>query len=250
MLHFLDPELSCWFHCCSISCTCGLLALSHPALLAPKVSPAPMGLTPRTLQGINPLLFRFQQEKGNAEPDQRLLPPSLVSHYFAREFETPLHLCYKVARCIWSVLSEKIKAEKIKLGSWKMKPVSTDRAGQFTDLSSLDQGMKPNPLDGIWQQDMYSTRKCSLGNNPALQRRAANSWINVIVITEHFIWHTENLQVLQTSRSAPRQEGIKREIQSCEVLWLNSQIYWWLYSSLTQIKYPSSWWIFLQFWRC
>lgn len=197
-----------------------------------------MGLTPRTSQGINTSLFRFQQEKGKAGPDQRLLPPSLVSHYFAWEFETPLHLCYKVARCIWSVLSEKKTpkkkpAEKIKLSLWKTKPICTDKAGRFTNLSSADQGMKPNPLDGIWQQDMYYTRKRSLGNNPALQRRAANSWINVIVITEHFIWHTENLQVLQTSRSAPRQEGIKIEIQSCEILRLKSQIYWWLHSSLT-----------------
>lgn len=33
------------------------------------------------------------------------------------------------------------------------------------------------------------------------------------MITEHFIWHTENLQVLQTSRSAPRQQGMKTDTE-------------------------------------
>lgn len=54
--------------------------------------------------------------------------------------------------------------------------ISTDKAGQFNNLSSLDQGMRRNSLVGISVNSVcIVVAKCSLGNNSALQRTAQNS---------------------------------------------------------------------------
>lgn len=83
------------------------------------------------------------------EPDRRLLSSHRLPFSHCPSVWIPL-LClyYNGERCIWSEFSAK-KIFKTKLSSWNIKAVSTNKAGQFNNLSSLDQGIGQNPLDRI-----------------------------------------------------------------------------------------------------
>lgn len=71
-----------------------------------------------------------------------------LSHIIAWEFEF-LFICATMLYDVFEVYLQKKNIRKTKLSLWEMKTISTDKAGQFNISSSLDQGLRQNPLDGI-----------------------------------------------------------------------------------------------------